>query len=410
MFRLLAASAALLLAVLPVGAEEPDGLVLPPGFHAKVVADGLAGVRHMAVRGNGDVYISTRGAGNGIIALRLGPDHKAVQTERFGTVNGGTGIRFWRGMLYASTPGAVYRFKFDGDALVPGAPELVVDGIPADASSNRPIAMDDSGHLFVAVSGRANICADPNTPSGQKPVGLKPCPDLANRAGVWRFDAGRTGQKFSDGERIVTGLRDMDAMDFQRGDALYGIVHDRGALHQTWPEIVSESDESAIAEEMHKLVKGADLGWPYTYYDGVRKVRLAGPEYGGDGKTPVTGDYTRPVVAFVPGHAAPMDLVFYDARQFPRAWRGAFIARHGGLGPDLPNGHNGFDIVFLPFNGGKPGATTAFATGFAGPTPADRNVSKAKYRPTGLAVGPDGALYVSDSSKGRIWRIAYGED
>ncbi len=30
-------------AAAPALADEPDGLILPPGFHASVVADGLAG-------------------------------------------------------------------------------------------------------------------------------------------------------------------------------------------------------------------------------------------------------------------------------------------------------------------------------------------------------------------------------
>jgi glucose/arabinose dehydrogenase len=48
-----------------------------------------------------------------------------------------------------------------------------------------------------------------------------------------------------------------------------------------------------------------------------------------------------------------------------------------------------------------------FADGFAGPTREEKNVKRARYRPVGIAVGPDGALYVSESNKGRIWRIAY---
>ena len=32
------------------------------------------------------------------------------------------------------------------------------------------------------------------------------------------------------------------------------------------------------------------------------------------------------------------------------------------------------------------------------------------YRPSGLAIGPDGALYVSDDKAGRIWRITYDGD
>ena len=75
---------------------------------------------------------------------------------------------------------------------------------------------------------------------------------------------------------------------------------------------------------------------------------------------------------------------------------------------DLPEGHNGYDVKFVPFDGaGKAGAPTDFIEGFAGPAPADRNASKAAYRPVSAAVAKDGALYVMDGNKGRIWRITY---
>jgi glucose/arabinose dehydrogenase len=32
---------------------------------------------------------------------------------------------------------------------------------------------------------------------------------------------------------------------------------------------------------------------------------------------------------------------------------------------------------------------------------------KAAHRPTGLAQGPDGGLYISDDRGGRIWRVVY---
>src|SRR5262249_32985659 len=45
--------------------------------------------------------------------------------------------------------------------------------------------------------------------------------------------------------------------------------------------------------------------------------------------------------------------------------------------------------------------------GFAG---AEKAPGRATYRPSGLAVGPDGALYISDDVKGRIWRVTYNQD
>jgi len=35
------------------------------------------------------------------------------------------------------------------------------------------------------------------------------------------------------------------------------------------------------------------------------------------------------------------------------------------------------------------------------------NPAAATYRADGVAQGPDGSLYISDSQKGRIWRVVY---
>ena len=66
----------------------------------------------------------------------------------------------------------------------------------------------------------------------------------------------------------------------------------------------------------------------------------------------------------------------------------------------------GFEVDYIPFVNGKAGATEDFADGFAG---AEKSAAKAVYRPVGGTFGPDGSLYLADSQKGRIWRIAYGD-
>jgi mono/diheme cytochrome c family protein len=62
-------------------------------------------------------------------------------------------------------------------------------------------------------------------------------------------------------------------------------------------------------------------------------------------------------------------------------------------------------VVFQPLaHGTSSGPYIVFADGFAG---AIKEPGRAEFRPTGLASGPDGALYVDDDSHGRIWRITY---
>ena len=154
-----------------------------------------------------------------------------------------------------------------------------------------------------------------------------------------------------------------------------------------------------------KIKEGDDFGWPYTYYDHFKEKRMLAPEYGGDGIKEANG-YTDPLMG-LPAHWAPNDLLFYKGSQFPARYKkGAFVAFHGSVNR-TPYPQAGYIIAFIPFENGKPTKKwEVFADGFAG---VDTIVSMqdAIYRPMGLAEGPDGSLYISESKEGKIWRIIF---
>ncbi|MCK5575388.1 MAG: hypothetical protein KAI28_06210, partial [Sphingomonadales bacterium] len=118
------------------------------------------------------------------------------------------------------------------------------------------------------------------------------------------------------------------------------------------------------------------------------------------------GDFEKPLLGF-PGHWAPNDLLFYNGRQFPDAFTGgAFIGFHGSWNR-APLPQRGYNIIFAPFENGKPtGDWSVFADGFPGADPLD-SPRNARFRPMGLANGPDGSLFITDSMKGRVWKVEW---
>ena len=129
-FALLAltASAACGTPALPPGSPDNGGLVLPDGFEAVVVHDGVGRARHLAVTDRGIVYVKLRAPKpKGLVALRdTTGDGRADQVEVFGdyddTGDYGTAMRIHDGYLYFTTAGEVYRQKIVPGQLVPTGP------------------------------------------------------------------------------------------------------------------------------------------------------------------------------------------------------------------------------------------------------------------------------------------------
>jgi glucose/arabinose dehydrogenase len=59
----------------------------------------------------------------------------------------------------------------------------------------------------------------------------------------------------------------------------------------------------------------------------------------------------------------------------------------------------------VPMRDGKvSGDWEVFIPDFVGPEPV-KNPGQAAYRPTGLAEGPDGSIYITEDKQGRIWKV-----
>jgi mono/diheme cytochrome c family protein len=240
--------------------------------------------------------------------------------------------------------------------------------------------------------------------------GNDPCTEMETRAGIWRYDANKPGQVLSAKERYASGIRNPEGLDFDAAGRFYATQHGRDQLHENWPKLYTAQQGAELpAEEVMIVKKDAWYGWPKCYYDPEQKKLVLAPEYGGDGGKKV-GECEKaegPVAAF-PAHWAPNDLKIYKGSQFPKAYSdGAFIAFHGSWNR-APSPQAGYNVVFQPLADGKPsGDYVVFADGFTG---AHKDPGRAAHRPSGLAVGPDGALYITDDKGGRVWRITFAGD
>ena len=370
---------------------DGQSLQLPPGFTATLFAKGLVHPRRLLVLPNGDVLVAEQSAGYLTLLRDDGEGHVKWIDRHVEDLNRPYGLA-WRGdeLLVADQDG-IWRVPHVLGALRAGRPVPTqrADQLPPDerkpvpgaygaemltkkgvfgivqGHQNRHLAIDPkSGALFVGVGSSGNL-------------GVEPEP----KATIQRFDADGSNQMtYASGTRNPTAL----AFHPQTGE-LWAVVQERDGLGDNLP-----------SDYLIRVQQGGFYGWPYAY---IGKH----PQPGFAQLAPDKVDATITPDLLFQAHSSLLDLVFYEADQFPPEYKGSlFVALKGSWNRSEPTGYK---IARVPFKDGRPeGYYENFATGFWA---SGEQRAEVWGRPAALAVTKDGSLLVADDTGGTIWRITY---
>jgi len=343
------------------GAAGVAHLTLPPGFRASVFASGLRGPRFLTFGPDGVLYVAERASGS-VLALP-DPDHMGKAARKVVAASGlddPTSLSFAGNALYVGEAARVTRFTLGaGPAL--GDKRIVVPDLPTGGNhTTRTVLAGPDGKLYVSIGSSCNNCVEGDQ----------------RRATVMVFNAdGGGGRIFARGLRNAVGL----AVN-PRDGRVWATNNGRDLLGDDTPP-----------DTIYALQDGGNYGWPRCHAGDIVDPDLGKP---GDCAGVV------PPLVKLQAHSAPLGLAFDNAGPFPSAYRGLFVAFHGSWNRSQLTGYK---LVFVPLDGHGQVAGPArdFATGW------QTSATDAIGRPVGLAVGPDGALYVSDDKAGLVYRIAY---
>ena len=348
----------------------------PAGFKVELYASELRGPRTIRQAPNGDLFVAETRAGNIKVFRGRTADGKPEQVSLYASgLRQPYGIAFlpagpnpqW---LYIGNTNAVVRFPYkNGDVKATAEPETIVPDLPTGGHSTRDIAFSADGkRMWVAVGSLSNV-DDPDENKAE-----------IHRANILEYTPdGKFVKVYASGIRNPAGL----GVNPATGE-LWCSTNERDALGDNLvPDYVTHVKEDGF------------YGWPWYYMGEHQDPRHKGkhPE--------LKGKILVPDVLVSP-HNASLGLTFYTARQFPDEFRGdLFAAEHGSWNR---SSRTGYEVIRVPLqNGHATGEFQDFLTGFV---TANGDVWG---RPVGVAVGPDGALFVTDDGSHSIWRVSYGK-
>jgi glucose/arabinose dehydrogenase len=334
---------------LDVGGGGAAQLELPAGFSASVFAEGLVGPRFMEVGPDGTLFVAERGADRVVALPDRDGDGRADEVVEVGVGFGrGQDLEFTaEGRLLVAGETVLWEVTLDGLREVERR-AVAADLPTGGAHSTKSVEVLDGGEVLLSIGSSCNVCVEEDPRRGTVQVltddGMRPAMiGLRNAVGLW-VDP-ETGRAWA------TNM----GRDFLGDDA--------------------------PPETLYELVDGADAGWPRCHAG-----TLADPEFGTDADA--CAGVAEPAATFG-AHTAPLALVGWEDH--------LVVAMHGSWNSSVKVG---YALWWIPWDGDPAGPAEPFATGFL-----PDGAGSALGRPAGLAVGIDGALYVSDDKAGYVYRV-----
>jgi len=372
---------------------------LPAGFKLTQFADSstkqgklLSSVRFMAFDGSGNLFVTSSKDGKVLMLPDADKDGKAdeVITVAYG-LNYPQGLVFvGNALLVANQDGVVKLKQVNGRW---SAAEPFITNLPTGGHRTKTIKLGPDGHLYINVGSSCNVCVESNplratilryTLEG-KPAGALSTLGRHQQSAIWA-----SGLRNSQGFvwHPVTG--DMYATNNgadNRSDTIGGKVNDE-----------------IPPEHLNKIEAGKHYGWPHCWGEPVKKTMVEDPNFKGEPGFCKTAQ--APAITFT-SHTTPIGITFLDKTNWPAEYKtDAIVALHGSWNRQHPLG---YQLVRVKFKDNKPVKVEDFATGWleSGSEGGWLKRNHVSGRPVDVAVGPDGALYVSDDDSGVIYRISF---
>lgn len=349
-------------------ANKISTLTVANGFKVNAAATGLGKPRMLAADAEGRLYVTRRDQGDVLMLTDTDNDGdfddlKTV-TSKF---NGVHGIAIHDGYVYLCSNRELKRAKIKGDGDLE-EPQILIKDLPDGGQhGNRTIAFGPDGKLYITVGSTCNDCNETNK----------------ENATILQANADGTDRKI-----FARGLRNTIGIDWHPATGeLWGA--DNGT---DW------RGDDMPPEEINRIVEGADYGWPLVF--STQQVDQTREDPAGTTKEEYAKT-TQPSMLDLPAHSAPINFLFLkDVKKLPPDFQDdAIVTLHGSWNKKNPDGYK---VVRIVFEDGKPIRTENFLSGFLSAN------GKTRFgRPAGLAVAPDGTIYISDDENGIIYSMTY---